>query len=159
MLFDSDGTDNITVWNAEGFGSPALPTPDYAPEQPGDFNWEAFRDTLVEQYRASAFDPWLSHGEHASYAIAAIADGFSTPVPPPEPVAEPAPAPAPEPVPTVTVGEPETISIGGGGGGGGYAGGGFGGGGGFIGGGFSGGGGGTPTVTVGQPETVETEQN
>lgn len=164
MLFDSDGTDNITVWNAESFGSPAVPQPDWGPAEPlFNFDYEAFQHVMVEQYRQTAFDPFLSQGEHASFAIAALAEGFAA--------GEAQAEAAQEPTPTVTVGEAETIDIdhtvgagyfGGGGfvGDGGFGGfGGFGsgsGGGGHSGGGGGGGGGGgrVPTVTVGEVEQV-----
>jgi len=158
MLFE-DGGDTITVWNAEGFGSPAVPAPDWGPAEPlFNFDYEAFQEVMVAQYRETAFDPLLSHGEHLSFAGAALAEGFAA--------GEAHAAAEAEPVPTVSVGTPETIDIDhttGAGyfGGGGFVGdGGFGGfgsfGGGFSGGGGGGGGGGgrTPTVTVGEVEQV-----
>lgn len=156
MLYEDSG-DNITVWNAEGFGSPALPQPDWGPAEPWfNFDYEAFQSVMVDQYRETAFDPLLSHGEHVSFAGAALLEGFA---------AGEANAAA-EAAPTVTVGAPETLDIDhtvGAGyfGGGGFVGdGGFGGfgsfGGGFSGGGGGGGGGGgrTPTVTVGEVEQL-----
>ncbi|WBV43008.1 hypothetical protein [Pseudoroseomonas cervicalis] len=165
MLFE-DGPAEITVWNAEGFGSPALPQPDYGPAEP-IFDFEAFRDTVVGHYRQNAFDPLMPPGEQVGYWMLGTAAGFDAA----QTEAAQAEVPPAEPVGTVTVGPIETVepeSDGGGGGGegggifvdggsfgGGFVSGGFGGFGGFGGG--SGGGTSGGTVTVGEPEQVETQ--
>lgn len=118
MLLE-DGPAEITVWNAEGFGSPALPQPDYQPSEPL-FDYEAFRDTVVGHYRQNAFDPLMPPGEQVGYWMLGTAAGFDAA----QTAQAQAETPPPEPVGTVTVGPIETVEPDGEGGGGGGGGGG-----------------------------------